>query len=888
MTVITRNFTLKFLVLLLIGFAQTGYAEMLGASSHASSQSSTLSYQHTLGSGGKRVVIVGVQIESSGQAQHASLVQYAGIAMHPVPSSYSPVVSSSYALSTELFYLKQAELPAAGNHTVIIQHNGAEVTSTTAEVNDVAVNGISNGFTKTSTGSSTLNLDVNVAAEEGLMLSFIGGGNSGPTIQSTSNQNLVANTSAQSSHSVMTRRGISGSGNYAESWQTSGMNRVALSVVILAAADDSGGGQTGGVTLGDANHASSQNSSLSYQHNLSAGDNRVIIVGAEIESGSAAGHANNVKYAGITMHPVPSSYVSATSASYSLSTELFYLEESELPTAGGHTVSLQHNGVELTSTVVQLIGVAVGGNYTGLTASAVLPQSISLNASASGKGMIIGLVGGGKSYPKIQASANQNIVTDAVANSSHSVMSSHVVTAAGTYTESWQTPQMNRSTLSVIVLPAVASGGPGLVTRNLNDTGIDSCIVDGVNHNLVDCSQTTLLHQDGAVGRDANSNTNNSNDGHVGFAFTKLNAAGAALPVVAANWSCVRDNVTGLVWEKKSESGLHTASDQYAYYNPAHFYPGYEQPEDGVNGYAPGDFSMPELVNDVCDGYNSANSSTFCNTSAYTQRVNNEAYCGISNWRLPDREEMRSIIDLFSMHSDVLNIDANFFPNTISSMKIWQTSAPPYGKGPGYATSDPALEYPDKSWMMYFGDSEIDHAITQREVRYVRLVSGTATDTQSAARFVVNPSLGNTVTDKQTGLIWKRCVEGYRFDDNATSLNLNDDHCVPESTIAFNYEAALSLTNSNYAGHSTWRVPNMKELLSIVNVETIYPAINEDVFPDLPGTQYGSPANIFWTSSIHTGYFHNGWGVNFWNGGDRVQKVSHQMESQKVKAYYRL
>ncbi|MCK5725700.1 MAG: DUF1566 domain-containing protein [Thiotrichaceae bacterium] len=852
-----------------------GNTGMLGISSSASSQLATLTYPHTLGAGEKRVVIVGVEIESAGQAQHASVVQYAGITMHPVPLSYAPITSSSYALSTELFYLEQSELPIAGNHTVSIQHNGLEVTSTTTEVNNVVVDGIYNGLTKTTVSSGSLHLDVNVATEEGLMLSFIAGGKPSPIIQSTSSQNLIANTFANSSHSVMTSREISTIGNYAESWQTSQMNRAALSVVILSAIEGDGNGGGGGtgteaeVTLGDANGAGGQGGDLSYQHNLSIGENRVIVVGVEIESGSDAGRANNVEYAGIAMNPVPDTYVSAISGSYSISTELFYLEESELPTEGSNTISLQHNGIEATSTAVQLIGIAVGGNYTSLTTTGIAPQSVSLNTDVTmEQGMIISFVGGGNPSPRMQAGVNQNIVTEAMASSSHSLMSSQAITAIGSYTESWQTPQMNRVALSVMILPALSSGSntTTLVTRDLNDTGIDTCVDDITNANLIDCAQTLLLHQDGAVGRDVDNN--DSNDGHVGFAFTKLDATGADLPVIAADWSCIRDNVSGLIWEKKSVAGLHTANDQYAYYNPSRFYPGYEQPEDGIEGFAAGDFLMEELNNNVCDGYDSADSSTFCNTTAYTQRVNDEAYCGISNWRLPDREEMRSIADLFTMSYGVVNIDTNFFPNTIGSTKIWQTSQPPYGKGPGYATSDTALEYPDKSWMVYFDDPEIDHAMTQREVRYVRLVSGNPVDTEATARFVIN---GSTVKDKQTNLIWKRCVEGYRFDDNDTATNFNDDHCVAENTSAFNYAEALGLTGSTYASQNTWRVPNITELMSVVNVKDIYPAVDSRVFPDLPGTSYSSSANIHWTSSIHTGNHHSGWAVNFWNGGDRVK-----------------
>ncbi len=89
------------------------------------------------------------------------------------------------------------------------------------------------------------------------------------------------------------------------------------------------------------------------------------------------------------------------------------------------------------------------------------------------------------------------------------------------------------------------------------------------------------------------------------------------------------------------------------------------------------------------------------------------------------------------------------------------------------------------------------------------------------SRFTVNNADG-TVMDKRTKLIWKQAAE-----DSAD-----------------NWLAALTAANnSNFAGQTDWRLPNIKELSSIVELQCENPSINEAIFPD-------TPASDFWSSSF--------------------------------------
>ena len=74
----------------------------------------------------------------------------------------------------------------------------------------------------------------------------------------------------------------------------------------------------------------------------------------------------------------------------------------------------------------------------------------------------------------------------------------------------------------------------------------------------------------------------------------------------------------------------------------------------------------------------------------------------------------------------------------------------------------------------------------------------------------------DTVKDKKTGLIWKRCSVGQAWNNTTNSCD--------GSIQLFDWDEALALTSD------TWRLPNIKELLSIVEHSCYKPAINLEVF----------------------------------------------------------
>lgn len=191
----------------------------------------------------------------------------------------------------------------------------------------------------------------------------------------------------------------------------------------------------------------------------------------------------------------------------------------------------------------------------------------------------------------------------------------------------------------------------------LNDTGISSeqCYQQDSN-TLVACTgaAATALNnsQDGMVGRDVT--TNDNSDGHAGFSFTKIGSTGAALPVTANSWACVKDNVTGLIWENKTaDGGLH----------------------DGNNGYT-----------QYSADYGANNLGAVTDASGFVAAVSQQGLCGASNWRLPSADELHSIVD-YSIAYPGPTIDTAFFPNTQQNSLFWSSSPYVGGTGTGGAWS---------------------------------------------------------------------------------------------------------------------------------------------------------------------------------------------------------
>ena len=192
---------------------------------------------------------------------------------------------------------------------------------------------------------------------------------------------------------------------------------------------------------------------------------------------------------------------------------------------------------------------------------------------------------------------------------------------------------------------------PQLV-RPINDTGI---ILQATDQLLSAEQQLAFPGQDGQRGRDiiaANDLADKAGRGEQGFDFTRLNALGDEVDANSTAWSCVRDNVSGLVWEVKSPVGsgdLHSSSHTYSWY--------LAENEDDPSG----------LQNNVL----ASCSLNECNTSAYVDAVNQQGLCNFNDWRLPTHQELLSLVHFG--HDAAPMIDAEYFPHTTAGLgsPVW-------------------------------------------------------------------------------------------------------------------------------------------------------------------------------------------------------------------------
>jgi hypothetical protein len=128
-----------------------------------------------------------------------------------------------------------------------------------------------------------------------------------------------------------------------------------------------------------------------------------------------------------------------------------------------------------------------------------------------------------------------------------------------------------------------------------------------------------------------------------------------------------------------------------------------------------------------------------------------------------------------------------------------------------------------------------------RHTRYESVASATPADA------------GSQVRDKETGLVWFRCVLGMYWDGSTCAGTAK----------AYTWQAALEeARKAQTASNVAWRLPNQTELLSLAERACYDPAINLNWFP-------ATPSNLVWSSSpAWVSSVENAWGVSFLEGNN--------------------
>lgn len=120
-------------------------------------------------------------------------------------------------------------------------------------------------------------------------------------------------------------------------------------------------------------------------------------------------------------------------------------------------------------------------------------------------------------------------------------------------------------------------------------------------------------------------------------------------------------------------------------------------------------------------------------------------------------------------------------------------------------------------------------------------------------RYSINTD--NSVTDTTTHLIWSRCAAGFSWSSQDNSCKIN-----PTDAQEFTWSEALLYAKAKTTNVATpWRLPNTKELESLIKRNCSEPAIETAIFSSTDLARH-------WTSTAAIGYFGNAWAINFNDG----------------------
>ena len=265
-------------------------------------------------------------------------------------------------------------------------------------------------------------------------------------------------------------------------------------------------------------------------------------------------------------------------------------------------------------------------------------------------------------------------------------------------------------------------------------------------------------------------------------------------------------------------------------------------------------------------------------------------FAGSGLWRLPDIEELKSIV---VPEKKAPAIDSSAFPNT-PSLGFWSGSASANDMKSawsvrftsGYAIGDHRafgncvrlVRSVQSPWKDY----EAEHRATREGVPFASQPTNAVTEVKPGGFEVIERNGENllpvpaeldlhadvlaeevthqvtndhfvdngdgTVTDTSTGLMWMRCAFGQIWDGTT---------CTGDA-LAYKWKEATAL-RQRFAGFDNWRLPDLDEFESLITPLQDESFFDKETFPN-------SPKSDFWTSSFSAYDSLNAWSLSFEHG----------------------
>lgn len=220
--------------------------------------------------------------------------------------------------------------------------------------------------------------------------------------------------------------------------------------------------------------------------------------------------------------------------------------------------------------------------------------------------------------------------------------------------------------------------------------------------------------------------------------------------------------------------------------------------------------------NSTSNGGNPGTKDLIYDTEVFINTLNSIRYGGFSDWRLPTLQELDSIVN-YNISSSEPTINTHLFPEAQFS-DYWTSTSCDYNSSFAWAVS------------FLYG---YDDPMPKNNDYHVRAVRG------NPSQPVYKDNNDGTVSDISTGLMWQKGTADKMTWEEAL------DYCV----------------HLPLAGYTDWRLPTQKELRSLVDYSSYYPAINTAFFPT-------TVSNNYWSSTTDTVSPQFAWCERFTDGYD--------------------